>query len=272
MHCNNFLDTANRLLESRVDTESFKVVRFGKETFIRAFPISVDDSGNHDTASEKSNLVSTIRREFNLENTIVAMGVDRIDYTKGLSERILAVDRFLEKYPQYKKRFVFIQLAAPSRTHIKRYHDFAGEVDELVEKTNWKHSDGNWRPIIYLKRHFSQDEIKPYYMMADICIVSSLHDGMNLVAKEYVAARNDLNGALILSRFTGAAKELTQAVQINPYSIEEFADSIRFCIEMPAEERRSRITQMRSTIRTNNVFKWAGTIISELAALKREPT
>ena len=269
MHCNNFLDTANRLLESRVDTETSKVIRFGKETSIKSFPISVDDNSCHDISPEDSGRLEVIRKEFDLENTIVAIGVDRIDYTKGLTERILAIDRFLEKYPEHKKKFVFIQIAAPSRTHIKRYHDFAGEVDELVEKTNWKHSDGNWKPIIYLKRHFSQEEIRPYYMIADICIVSSLHDGMNLVAKEYVATKKDLDGTLILSRFTGASKELTQAILINPYSIEEFADSIRLAVEMPAEEKSSRMTQMRNTIRTNNVYKWAGNIITELASLRK---
>lgn len=269
MHCNNFLDTANRLLESRVDTETSKVIRFGKETYIRPFPISVDDGGEHELSPVEIKQINDIRKEFALENKIVAMGVDRIDYTKGLTERILAVDRFLEKCPQYKKRFVFVQLAAPSRTHIKRYHDFAGEVDELVEKTNWKHSEDNWKPIIYLKRHFSQEEIRPFYLIADICIVSSLHDGMNLVAKEYVAAKSDASGVLILSRFTGAAKELTQAVQVNPYAIEEFADSIKLAIEMPEEERKSRMTQMRNIVKTNNVYRWAGNIITELTALKK---
>lgn len=270
MHCNNFLDTANRLLESRVDTETSKVIRFGKETYIRSFPISVDAANGHEQSSEETKQINDIRKEFDLENTIVAVGVDRLDYTKGITERILAVDRFLEKCPQYKKKFVFVQLAAPSRTHIKRYHDFAGEVDELVEKTNWKHSEGSWKPIIYLKRHFSQEEIRPYYLIADICIVSSLHDGMNLVAKEYVAAKNDSNGILILSRFTGAAKELTQAIQINPYAIEEFADSIKLAVEMPEEERKSRMSHMRNTVKANNVFKWAGSIITEMAALKKK--
>jgi len=268
MHCNNFLDTANRLLESRIDTETSKVIRLGRETYIRPFPISVDCEPGKAFSDEDKDQVESIRSEFQLRGKIVAVGVDRIDYTKGMVERMLAIDRFLEKYPQYRKKFVFVQLAAPSRTHIKRYHDFAGEVDELVEKINWKHSEENWKPVVYLKRHFSQEEIMPYYLIADICIVSSLHDGMNLVAKEYVAARNDSNGVLILSRFTGASKELTQAVRVNPYAIEEFADSIKFAVEMPEEERKNRMTQMRSTVKTNNVYRWAGNIITELTSLK----
>ncbi|MFA4888891.1 MAG: trehalose-6-phosphate synthase [Candidatus Omnitrophota bacterium] len=269
-HCNNFLDTANRLLESRVDTERFSVIRSGKETFVRAFPISVD--GHISVGSfkvEPIREIEKLKKEYELKDKIVGLGVDRIDYTKGIIERILAIDRFLEKYPQYKKKFVFIQLAAPSRTHIKRYHDLMGEIDELVEKKNWKYLDGNWKPIIYLKRHFSQDEIEPFYMLADLCIVSSLHDGMNLVAKEYVAAKKDLTGSLVLSQFTGAARELSDAIQINPYSIEEFADCIKLAVEMPLEEKKKRMEKMRKIISENNIYRWAGNIITELAALKK---
>ncbi|MDD5496633.1 MAG: trehalose-6-phosphate synthase [Candidatus Omnitrophica bacterium] len=271
-HCNNFLDTANRLLESRVDTERFSVIRFGKETFVRAFPISVDDymEGKDDQTYNEE--MEKIRKEFDLKDKVVAVGVDRIDYTKGIVERVLAIDRFLQKYPEYKNKFVFIQLAAPSRTHIKRYHDLMGEIDELIEKVNWNHMEGDWRPIIYLKRHFSPEEISPFYRLADICIVSSLHDGMNLVAKEYIAAKRDLNGVLILSRFTGAAKELTDAVQINPYSREEFADSIKFALTMPESEKKRRVENMRKEIRENNVYKWAGNIISEITSLKKPDT
>jgi trehalose-6-phosphate synthase len=267
VHCNNFLDTVNRLLECRVDTERFTVVRNEKETAIRAFPISVDDSMSRPEPGLES-AVKEIVRENGLEGKIVAVGVDRIDYTKGIVERILAVDRFLEKYPQYKNRFVFIQMGAPSRVHIKRYHDLGGEIDELVEKMNWKHSDGTWKPILYLKRYFTPEEIRPFFTLADMCIVSSLHDGMNLVAKEYVIAKTDLNGVLVLSMFTGAARELTDAVQINPYSIEDFADKILLAAEMPDDEKRRRMLAMRNTVSENNVYRWAGQIITEWTALQ----
>lgn len=269
-HCNNFLDTANRLLESRVDTEKFSVVRFGKKTFVRSFPISVD--GHLDKAEAQGGLdreIERLKKEFELEDKIVGVGVERIDYTKGIIERVLAIDRFLEKYPQYKKKFVFIQLAAPSRTHIKRYHDLIAEIDELVEQKNWKYREDSWKPIIYLRKHFSADEIMPFYRMGDFCIVSSLHDGMNLVAKEYVAAKTDLNGALILSQFTGASRELTDAILINPYSIEEFSDSIKLAIDMPQEEKKRRMENMRKVVSENNVYRWAANIITELTALKK---
>ncbi|MDD5259184.1 MAG: trehalose-6-phosphate synthase [bacterium] len=272
-HCNNFLETANRLIESRVDTEKFSIVRAGRETVIKPFPISVDPQAGKfaDTESLRQK-IDKISADLELAGKIVGLGVERIDYTKGLLERIQSIDRFFEKYPQYKGKVVFVQLAAPSRTHIKRYHDLMGEIDELIEKTNWKHSDASWQPIIYLKRHFSPEEILPYYKLADFCIVSSLHDGMNLVAKEYVAAKEDLQGSLILSRFTGAAKELDQAIQINPYSIEEFAAAILQATEMPREEQTRRMESMRKVVQENNVYKWAGSIISELTALKKEKT
>jgi alpha,alpha-trehalose-phosphate synthase [UDP-forming] len=266
-HCNNFLDTVNRMLESRVDTEKFSVVQAGKETFIRAFPISVDFNINNEPAGFDPGQAERLREKYEIGDAAVALSVDRIDYTKGIIERLHAIDRFFEKYPEYKGKVVFVQVAAPSRTHIKRYHDLAGEIDELVEKKNWKHSGNGWQPIIYLKRHFSPEEVLPFYKLADLCIVSSLHDGMNLVAKEYVSAKSDASGALVLSKFTGAARELTDAVLVNPYSIEEFADGIKLALALPAEEKKRRMTNMRKIVSENNVYRWAGGLISELTAI-----
>lgn len=268
-HCNNFLDTANRLLESRVDTEKFSVVRFGKETFVRSFPISVNGHTTGVKPKVDTGKLEKIKREFDLKDKIIGLGVERIDYTKGITERILAIDRFLEKYPEYKNKFVFIQIGAPSRTHLKRYHDLMSEIDELIEKKNWKHRDGSWRPIIYFDKHFSPEEIEPLYALADFCIVSSLDDGMNLVAKEYVASKEDLNGILILSQFTGAARELTDAILINPYAIEDFAEAIKLAIEMPQEEKIKRMGNMRKIVAGNNIYRWAANIITEMASLKK---
>lgn len=267
-NCNNFLDTANRLMESRVDTEKFSVVKSGRETLVRAFPISIDGSVFGKPTESVLKQKEKIREELKLDGKIVAVSVERIDYTKGIVERLLAIDRFLEKYPEFKTRFVFIQIAAPSRTHIKRYHDLTGEIDELIERKNWKYAEGDWSPIIYLKRQFTPEEISPYYQLADLCIVSPLHDGMNLVAKEFISAKNDLSGILLLSRFAGAARELTDAVQINPYATEEFAESIKDAIEMPVEEKRRRMERMREIVGKNNIFFWAANIIAELTGVK----
>lgn len=269
-HCNNFLDTANRLLESRVDTEKFSVVRAGKETLVRAFPISINGCLDNDAGRGSiSNAAAALKREYGLEGKIVGIGVERIDYTKGIKERVLAIDRFFEKYPEYRKKFVFIQIGAPSRTNIKQYHDLISEIDELVEKKNRKYQDKAWEPIVYLKRHMSQEDIAPFYALADICIVSSLHDGMNLVAKEYIASKNDESGCLLLSQFTGAARELSDAVIINPYAIEDFADSIKTAIEMPPEDRLRRMRAMRKIVHEQNIYRWAANIITDLTALKK---
>ena len=162
-----------------------------------------------------------------------------------------------------------LQWSAPSRTKIKRYHELSDEIDQVLEKINTKHANENWKPIIYIKRYFTPEEILPYYELSDICIVSSLHDGMNLVAKEYVAAKVNMDGVLILSKFTGASKEFTEAVQINPYSIEEFADALQYACAMPKEEKHKRMENMRKIITENNVYKWAADIIANLTALKK---
>jgi trehalose 6-phosphate synthase len=267
-HCNNFLETANRLLECRVDTEKFSIVRGKHETLVRAFPISIAPPSSQKEVPE--GMLSRVREEYELDGKTVAVGVDRVDYTKGIGERIRAIDRMLEKHPELKGKFVFVQIGAPSRTHIKRYHDLGGEIDELIEQVNWKHSDGDYKPIIYIRRHLSVDEITPFYALADMCIVSSLHDGMNLVAKEYVAAKQDESGVLLLSCFTGAAREFTDAVIINPYATEEFADAIHAAVVMPDQEKRHRMSAMRKLLEENNIYRWAGAIVNELAGLRRK--
>jgi len=263
-HCNNFLDTANRLMEARVDLERSSVVRGSHETLVRPFPISINGYFDRGETAPDDEAVQRIRTELRLEGKIVAVGVDRVDYTKGIAERILAIDRFLEKYPEYQGRFVFVQIGAPSRTHIRRYHDFGAEIDDLIQRKNWKYSNESWEPIVYINRHLSPEEIRPYYEIGDLCIVSSLHDGMNLVAKEYVGSKRGSEGMLVLSRFTGASRELTDAVLVNPYSIEEFADAIRHAIEMPGAEKRRRMEAMRRTVAEHNVYRWAADIVTEL--------
>ncbi|MEB3209423.1 MAG: trehalose-6-phosphate synthase, partial [Synechococcus sp.] len=194
-------------------------------------------------------------------------GVERLDYTKGVLERLLAVERFLEKYPQYRGRFTYVQIGAPSRTHIKRYHDFLAEVDAEAERINWRFKAKDWQPIVFLKRHHNHKEILPYYRHADVCLVTSLHDGMNLVAKEFVAARIDGDGVLILSRFAGSALELGGALQVNPFSEEELATAMAIALAMPQPERRRRMALMRSQVAEHNVYRWGGQILSDSIAL-----
>jgi trehalose-6-phosphate synthase len=198
----------------------------------------------------------------------MGVGVDRVDYTKGILERFLAIERFLEKYPRYQGVFTFVQIGAPSRTHIKRYHDLQAEVEAEAERINWRFQADQWKPIVLLNRQHNHSEVARYYRAADLCLVTSLHDGMNLVAKEFVAARHDERGVLILSCFTGAARELHDALQVNPYDIDQTAEAIRAALEMQPEEKQLRMQRMRKVVREHNVYRWAGSLIEELCDVR----
>ncbi len=267
-YCNNFMDTANKFLESRVDYEKFSITKNNKETFVKAFPISVSYEEGRMAAVNKE--MQSIKKAYSLYDKKIVISVERMDYTKGILEKLDAVDRFFELNPEHRKNVVFIQIASPSREAIQAYKDLKIAIDNKVAEINNKYSSGDYKVIIYFPKNFSADEIIPFYKLSDICIVSSLHDGMNLVAKEYVSLQSDNKGVLILSQFTGASKELGEALIINPYSIEEFADAIKKAVEMPEEEITARMSAMRKTVIENNVFKWAGDILSELTAISKK--
>jgi alpha,alpha-trehalose-phosphate synthase [UDP-forming] len=271
-HCNNFLQTVDRVVESRVDWEHFSALRQDHRTIVRPFPISVDFTDDDATNSNNPGFNylerAALLRSLGVEATFMGIGVDRVDYTKGILERFLAIERFLEKYPRYQGKFTFVQIGAPSRTHIKRYHDLLAEVEAEAERINWRFQSGKWKPIVFLKRQHSHQEIEPYYRAADLCLVTSLHDGMNLVAKEFLAARSDERGVLILSRFTGAARELRDALIVNPYDIDQTAEAIRTALEMEPEDKQMRVHRMRKTIREHNIYRWAGNLITELCEVR----
>jgi alpha,alpha-trehalose-phosphate synthase [UDP-forming] len=273
-HCNNFLQTVDRTLESRIDWEHFAVDREDHRTVVKPFPISVDfqeiASSPRSGESPYTDRVNLLR-DLGVSASFLGVGVDRVDYTKGILERFLGIERLLEKHPIYQNRFTFVQIGAPSRTHIKRYHDLLGEVESEADRINWRFQRGSWRPIVFLKRHFTHEEVERYYRAADVCLVTSLHDGMNLVAKEFVAARDDEQGVLILSRFTGAARELNDALVVNPYDTEQMAEAIRIALELPAEERQARMRRMRSVVQERNVYHWAGDLIAELSSVRLAP-
>ncbi len=267
-HCNNFLETVDRALESKVDLERFAITRGGKTTDIRPQPISIDLDGvvrpnGEDAKREEWRL----RKALGVRDQLLLVGVDRVDYTKGIPERFHAIDRLLTLHPDLKRKFSFVQVGAPSRVHIPTYRRLNEEIDALVEKINWRHGNHTWRPIVYLNQHHNSEQVYPLYRMAAGCVVSSLHDGMNLVAKEFVAARSDLRGVLLLSRFAGAAQELTEAVLINPYAVDEFAEALRLALQMPPEEQERRMRRLREQIADNNIYRWAGMLLSEAAKL-----
>ena len=268
-HCNNFLETVDRFLESKIDWEHFSVTRGGHSTLIKPFPISVSfELPSGAPASETWPTKEDLLRRLGVDVEYLGVGVDRIDYTKGIPERFRAIERFFEKYPEYLGRFTFVELGAPSRTHIKKYRDLMTEIEEAVEKINWRFQTKTWKPIVFLKAHHTHEAIGPYYRASDLCMVTSLHDGMNLVAKEFVAARDDEDGVLILSQFTGASRELLDAVIVNPYDIEQMADAIRLSLGMPPAERRDRMGRMRETLLEYNIYRWAGKLIAGLARLR----
>jgi alpha,alpha-trehalose-phosphate synthase [UDP-forming] len=270
-HCTNFLQTVDRALESRIDWEHFTVNREDHRTVVKPFPISVDFTEAAAVPPEQKSAYEervALLRELGVEALFLGVGVDRVDYTKGILERFLAIERMLEKHPSYQEKFTFVQIGAPSRTHIKRYHDLYADVEAESERINWRYQTGKWKPIVFLKRQHNHAEIQRYYRTADLCLVTSLHDGMNLVAKEFVASRHDEQGVLILSRFTGAARELRDALIVNPYDTEQTAEAIRFALEMSAEERSTRMQRMRRQVKENNVYRWAGNLIGELCEVR----
>jgi alpha,alpha-trehalose-phosphate synthase [UDP-forming] len=273
-HCNNFLQTVDRTLESRVDWEHFSVSRLEHLTAVKPFPISVDFTEGEVGPDVELPYAerSALLRSLSSEAIFMGLGVDRVDYTKGILERFLAIERFLEKYPYYQGQFTFVQIGAPSRTHIKRYHDLFAELEVEAERINWRFQREKWKPIVFLKRQHNHAEIQTYYRAADLCLVTSLHDGMNLVAKEFVVSRRDERGVLVLSCFTGAARELRDALLVNPYDIDQTAEAIRAALEMDPEDKQLRMQRMRRLVRDHNVYRWAGSLVEELCEIRLDIT
>jgi trehalose 6-phosphate synthase len=267
-YCNNFLDTVERAIESRIDWERFSVTRGQHVTSVKPFPISVAPGFvDNPPATSRQALLQSLETEAEF----LGVGVERLDYTKGLPERFRALGRFFERFPEYRERVVFVQLAAPSRSTIPRYQALEAEVDAAVQEVNGTYQTKRWKPILYLRRHHEHRDIWPFYRHADFCMVTSLHDGMNLVAKEFVSVRDDEDGALILSQFTGASSELRDAILVNPYDVDAMAVAIRAAIAMPAEERRARMARMRQAVREHNIYRWAGLLLSELERIPETP-
>ena len=271
-YCNNFLDSVDRTLESRLDWDHFAVELRGQRSSVRPFPISVQPWIERKVPSgeELEKQISQLKAQHKLEGQYIAVGVDRLDYTKGLAERFRAIDRLLEKYPQYRGRFTFVELGAPSRTHIRRYRDYIAEIEALADEINWKYKTDVWRPIRFLEAHHDAKTVHAFLHMAPMCIVSSLHDGMNLVAKEYIEAQATGDGVLVLSEFAGAARELADAIVINPYDTEQFAEAIRYGLDMKQAERQVRMERMLRQVQENNVYRWAANFLAELTATRSQ--
>ena len=267
--CRNFMDTVERSLEVKVDRSKSAVTCRGKTTLVQPFPISVDfDSLSQNAGTgEVEREMESLRRKFNLAGKYVGVGMDRTDYTKGIPERLQALDRFFENYPSYRDKVVFIQAGMPSRTQLESYQNLNRRINDLAHGINESYGTASWKPVIMIAKQLSHTTLAALRRLANFCVVSSLHDGMNLVAKEYVSSRIDGDGVLILSKFTGAASEMKEALLINPYDTGEFAGKIKEALEMPEAERRRRIKALRETIAGNNIYRWGGATVSKLISI-----
>ena len=266
-YCNNFVDTVGRELESLIDYDRFAVTRNEHTSFIKAFPISIAfTNGIRDNTQGKllQGDERDVIKKLGVSYKFLGVGVDRMDYTKGIIERLKGIDLFLRKYPSFHEEFTFIQIAAPSRSEVEKYREFAEQVKNEAARINSEHGNQKWKPIVLLYEQHTHEEINLLFQQANFCLVTSLHDGMNLVAKEFVAARNDGKGVLILSQFAGAAKELKDAIIINPYNGEQTADAIYQALTMSASEQQLRMEKMREVVKNYNIFRWSAEFLRSL--------
>ena len=270
-HCNNFLETVDRAVEALTEWDRFAVNRQGHVTRVRPYPISVafpENSHGVDQSPSPGAERAALCAEMSIEASLLGVGVDRVDYTKGILERFRGLERFFELNPAYQQRFTFVQIGAPSRTDIERYKNFLAEVSGEVERVNSRFQTSRWKPLVLLRKHHSHEEIARFFRAASFCMVTSLHDGMNLVSKEFVASREDERGTLILSTFTGAARELSDALLVNPYDVSQLADSIHRALEMSEEEQSTRMQRMRHNVREHNIYRWAAHLLSDLTEIR----
>jgi trehalose 6-phosphate synthase len=269
-HCNNFVETVERYIEARTDKERGALAQKGHMTFVRPYPISIEWPPKEPPLLSAAETRRKVFKELGLKpDALLGVGVDRLDYTKGIEERFLAVDCLLSRYAEYRGRFVFLQVAAPSRSEIERYQKLSDDVEALVKRINDKWGTADYKPIIYRRKHHEPEQVYELYRAADICYVSSIHDGMNLVAKEFVASRDDDDGVLVLSQFTGAAQEMTEAIIVNPYDIDQAGDALAASLSMERAERRARMHYMRAHLAEFNVYRWAGRMLVDAARLRK---
>ena len=265
-HCKNFIETVDRYLEARIEHENSTISLKGDETLVESYPISIEWPSDKERAAWPS--IEECRRRvferFGLPaDTRLAVGVDRFDYTKGILERLRAFERVLEKHPEWIGRFVFLQVAAPSREALEEYQLFHERIARFTQAVNERFGRPGYQPVHLLAQHHEHDAVVELFRAADVCVVTSLHDGMNLVCKEFVAARDDESGVLMLSRFAGAAREMTEALIVNPYDVEESADALQRAVTMPPAEQHERMASLRMTVREFNVFRWAGNMLAD---------
>ncbi len=261
-YCNNFMETVGREIESLMDYEHFTVTKEGHVSHIEPFPISIAFAGGNGKRPEPD---KKILERLGIRSELLCLGVDRLDYTKGILERLKAFEFLLETHPEYHERATFLQIAPPSRESVEKYREYGAQVASEVERINRRFGTPQWRPIVFENRNYTHKELDHIYRLADMLAVTSLHDGMNLVAKEYIAARDDEAGVLVLSQFTGASRDLKGAIIVNPYSAEETAEAYHQALTMPPTEQHRRMKAMRDAVRDYNVYRWSAEFLAATA-------
>jgi trehalose 6-phosphate synthase len=270
-HCQNFLATVDRFVECQIDHEHMTVTLRDHVCHVVPYPISIEwpprwlaQLPDVQTSREK------VRARFNIGfNVSLGLGVERWDFTKGIVERFLALEVLLDKDPTLRGKITLLQVAAPSRSKLPAYHALQEQTLAEVKRVNEKFGSHSWQPIVLIDHHQEPREVFELFRAADFCVVNSLHDGMNLVAKEFVAARDDQDGVLILSTFAGASRELPEALLVNPFDVAETAAAMKLAMQMPRDERRERMKLMRRTVKENNVYRWAGRMLMDAAQIRQ---
>ncbi|QKD03755.1 alpha,alpha-trehalose-phosphate synthase (UDP-forming) [Mesorhizobium loti] len=270
-HCNNFIDSVDRFLESRIEREDSAISYGGQISLVHAYPISIEWSPPQlDKLPDVATCRRQVREKFGLADHVrLCVGVERLDYTKGILDRFNALDELLTLHPEWIGKVAFLQIAAPSRGTLPAYQQLYEECMRHAEDLNQRYGREGYTPVLMVTEHHSQQQVYEIYRAADVCMVTSLHDGMNLVAKEFVAAREDEQGVLLLSMFAGASKELLEALIVNPYDAAMMGDVLLQALTMSQEEQTQRMRRMREIVRENNVYKWAGSMLLDAAHLRK---
>ena len=246
------------MVEAKIDFDQSQITYKNHITKVEPLPAGIDYQEIIDIKKNaKLNLKKHLNREMGTKIEYLAVGVDRLDYTKGLLERFHMINRFLEKYPQFQEKFIYYGIMPYSRTHIPVYRTYSKAVIDLCEKINWRYSHNYWTPIHLNNEGMSRDKVITYYKNADMCLITPLDDGLNLVAKECVLSYEEEVGMIVLSKFAGAADDLRHSLLINPYNIEQGADAIYQALTMPAKEKKERNMKMRNDLKSKNIYSWA---------------
>lgn len=270
-HANNFTESVDRFMESRIERADAAVSYGGQTTLVHAYPISIEWPVELlKTLPPVEQCRARVRERFGIPaDARLCVGVERLDYTKGILDRFHALEALFNRHPETIGKVVFLQIAAPSRGTLPAYRQLHEECRRYADELNQRYGNEAYRPVVLVAEHHPQGAVYELYRAADICLVTSLHDGMNLVAKEFVASRDDEQGVLLLSTFAGASRELLEALIVNPYDAAMMSEAMLQALTMGPDEQRERMRRMREIVRDNNVYRWAGSMLLDAARLRK---